>query len=347
MMYSRTLLIVDDEPQNLAAMRQILADEFTLIFARAGRDAIEAAREHAPDLVLLDVQMPDMNGYAVCRTLRDDPATTHIPVIFVTSMADVGDEAAGFAAGAVDYITRPISPPIVRARVRNHLRLVQSAQLDRSYREALFMLGDAAHYKDPDTGVHIWRMAAYAAALAEARGWTTLQIEQLEMAAPLHDTGKIGMPDAILRKPGELDPEEWQIMQTHTRIGHDILARGDAPLFRLAAQIALYHHEHWDGNGYPHGLAGEQIPEAARITTIADVFDALTSKRPYKPAWSIERTMQVLNERAGSQFDPTLVALFESILPRILEIRDQCETPEFRRNYASRLRSAAEDDRPV
>jgi putative two-component system response regulator len=167
------------------------------------------------------------------------------------------------------------------------------------------------------------------------------------MAAPLHDTGKIGMPDAILRKPGELDAEEWQIMQTHTRIGHDILARGDAPLFRLAAQIALYHHEHWDGNGYPHGLAGEQIPEAARITTIADVFDALTSKRPYKPAWSIERTMQVLNERAGSQFDPTLVALFESILPRILEIRDQCETPEFRRNYASRLRSAAEDDRPV
>ncbi|AFL73693.1 HD domain-containing phosphohydrolase [Thiocystis violascens] len=327
-MPSNALLIVDDEPQNLAAMRQILVDDYPLAFARNGAEALTAAARCAPALVLLDIQMPEMDGYQVCRTLKADPATASIPVIFVSGLTDVGHEAEGFAAGAVDYIAKPYSPPTVRARVATHLSLVQASRLERSYHDAIAMLGMAGHYNDTDTGLHIWRMGAYARELAGALGWPSASCNELEQAAPMHDTGKIGIPGEILRKPGKLDADEWEIMKGHARIGHEILSRSDAAVFKLAAEIALRHHERWDGSGYPDGLAGESIPESARIVAIADVFDALTMKRPYKDAWPIERTMTTLRESSGSHFDPRLLDRFVEILPRILEVKSQWDARE-------------------
>lgn len=315
------ILVVDDEPQNLAVMRQILETEYHLVFARSGEEALLAVAKHCPCLILLDIQMPGMDGYAVCHELQGNPQTAAIPIIFVTGLTDTGNEALGFNCGAVDYIVKPVSPAIVRARVKTHLSLVRAIDLEQSRHDAVYMLGEAGHFSDPDTGVHIWRMAAYAAALARASGWDTEAVAQMELAAPMHDTGKIGIPGEILRKPAQLNAEEWAIMKTHTTIGHSILAKSQAPLFKLAAEIALCHHEHWSGSGYPQGIKGGEIPEAARIVAVADVFDALTMKRPYKEAWSIEKALENMRAESGSHLEPRLVSLFESILPEILQIK--------------------------
>lgn len=321
-MVSRPLLIVDDEPVNLATLRQILAPEYALVFARNGIEALAAVAKHQPALILLDILMPDMDGYTLCRKIKSDPKTRDIPVIFVTSLAEVGEEAAGFEAGAVDYIHKPVSSPIVRARVQAHLSLVRATQLEQSYHDAISMLGEASEFKDTDTGAHIWRMAAYSGALAETCGWGEEDCRQIELAAPMHDIGKLGIPDAVLCKPGKLDQAEWAVMQTHSRVGHDILAQSNAPILKMAAMIALRHHERWDGSGYPGGYAGEAIPEMARIVAVADVFDALSMKRPYKDAWPLDRIMETLIGSAGSHFDPRLIENFNAILPRILAIKD-------------------------
>lgn len=326
-MSHRPILIVDDEPANLAAMRSILSAQYPLVFANSGAAALAAARKHDPALVLLDIQMPDVDGYAVCRELKADPATQHTPVIFVTSLAESGHEAAGFEVGAVDYIVKPVSPAIVLARVGTHLSLVKASQLERSYRDAITMLGELGHFHDEDTGEHIWRMAAYARRLATACGWDAERSLTLELAAPMHDTGKIAIPDSILRKPGKLDPQEWEIMKTHARIGYDVLIKSDAPVFKLAAEIALRHHEKWNGSGYPDGLAGNDIPESARIVAIADVFDALSMRRPYKEPWALEQVLAFIREGAGQHFDPRLVDIFLHILPDILKIQEQWQDP--------------------
>lgn len=328
------ILIADDEPLNLDAMRKVLEDDYRLVFARNGSEVLAATRKHRPSLILSDIEMPDMDGYAACRALKADPTTMHIPIIFVTSLAEAGKEAYGFELGAVDYIVKPISPPVVRARVKTHLSLVRASRLENSYRDSIYMLGTAGHYNDTDTGVHIWRMAAYSRALAAASGWDIGTCDTLEMAAPMHDTGKIGVPESILRKPAKLDAAEWVIMKQHTHFGYNILSKSDAPVFKLAAEVALRHHEKWDGSGYPDGLAGEDIPESARIVALADVFDALTMRRPYKEAWPIDRVMTTLREGSGNHFEPRLVERFESILPQVLEIkavwdsRDQSQEKE-------------------
>lgn len=315
------ILIADDEPLNLDAMRRVLETDYRLVFARNGREILAATHKHHPSLILSDIQMPEMDGYAACLALKSDPLTAQIPVIFVTSLAEVGNEARGFQSGAVDYIIKPISPPVVLARVKTHLSLVKATRLEQSYRDAIYMLGTAGHYNDTDTGEHIWRMAAYSRALAAASGWSIGACDLLETAAPMHDTGKIGIPESILRKPAKLDAAEWVIMRKHTQVGYDILSKSDAPVFKLAAEVALRHHEKWDGSGYPGGLAGEDISESARIVALADVFDALTMKRPYKEAWPIDLVMATLREGAGAHFEPRLVKLFESILPQILDIK--------------------------
>ncbi len=208
------------------------------------------------------------------------------------------------------------------ARAReHHLSLVRASALSASYHDAIQMLSVAGHYNDSDTGAHIWRMAAYARLLAEAVGWEAGRAKLLEQAAPMHDTGRIGIPDAILKKPGKLNPREWDVMQRHTLIGHEILSRSHAPLFELAAEVALHHHERWDGTGYPHGLAGERIPESARIVAIADVFDALASRRPYKEAWPVEVVVAKIEEGRGTHFDPAMVDAFQASLPTILEVK--------------------------
>ena len=327
-MNRKPILCVDDETSNLGLMRQVLQHDHKLVFATNGEDALQAVERHAPSLILLDIKMPGINGFEVARRLQADARTASIPIIFVTGLTDEVDEQAGFDAGGVDYITKPISPSIVRARVHTHLSLIRVTELEASHRAAIDMLGEAGHYNDTDTGVHIWRMAAYSRLLARAAGWSERRAALLEMAAPMHDTGKIGISDSILKKPGKLDAQEWATMQTHSRIGFDILSKSDAPLFRLAAEVALNHHERWDGNGYPNGLAGQEIPESSRIVAIADVFDALSMKRPYKEAWPVDRIMATIDESAGSHFERRLVETFKNILPQILATKQLWDTQE-------------------
>ena len=319
----KKILLVDDEPNNLQLLRQILRASYQLIFAHNGQSALAAVAAHHPDLILLDVMMPDLDGYEVCRRLKTDPLTHDIPVIFDTAMGDVDDEAAGFDVGAVDYIHKPVSPAIVLRRVQTHLSLVHVKELEDSQREAIYMLGAAGHYNDNDTGLHIWRMAAYARAIAEAIGWPEHMAERLELAAPLHDTGKIGIPDGILKAPRKLTAEEWVIMRQHSHIGFEILQCSNSPIFKMAAEIALYHHEKWDGSGYPKGLIGDKIPQSAQIVALADVFDALTMKRSYKEAWSIEASLEEIKTNSGTHFNPALTTVFLNILPKILNIKSE------------------------
>ncbi|KAF1054630.1 MAG: putative cyclic di-GMP phosphodiesterase [Stenotrophomonas maltophilia] len=265
--------------------------------------------------------MPGMTGHEVCRVLKDDPLTKHIPVIFVTALAETDDEAEGFAAGAVDYVTKPVSAPIVNARVRTHLSLVRADELAETRLQIVQRLGLAAEYKDNETGLHVIRMSHYAQILALAAGFSERQAEELLNAAPMHDVGKIGIPDAILRKPGRLTEDEWAVMRLHPEIGGRIIGEHRSSLLRMARTIALYHHEKWDGTGYPYGTAGEDIPLVARIVAVADVFDALTSVRPYKPAWPVERALEVIREERGKHFDPELVDLLFDCIPQFLEIK--------------------------
>lgn len=316
-----TILIVDDEPGNLAIMREILADRYTLVFARNGSETLAAVAKHRPALVLLDVGLPDISGYELCRQIKMRDRSQTIQVIFVSGNVGTAHEAAGFDAGGIDYLSKPVSPLIVRARVNAHLSQVRATALEQSYRDAILMLGHAGHYKDTDTGSHIWRMAAYASALARGCGWNEEQCTHLELAAPMHDTGKIGIPEAILRKPGPLDAEEWVVMRTHSQIGHDILCKSQAPVFQLAAVISLRHHEKWDGSGYPGGLSGTSIPESARIIALADVFDALSTKRPYKDPWPIKRVVAQIQDGSGAHFDPGVVDVFSGVLPELLDIQ--------------------------
>ncbi|NVD69145.1 response regulator [Duganella sp. BJB1802] len=317
------ILAVDDEAGNLQLLRHILQDQYRLLFAKDGPRALELARQEQPQLILLDVMMPGMTGYEVCRQLKADEATAAIPVIFVTALSDASDEVVGFEAGAVDYITKPVSPPIVRARVRTHLSLVRVDELARSRLEIVQRLGLAAEYKDNETGLHVIRMSHYSRILARAAGMSEAEADDLLHAAPMHDVGKIGIPDSILRKPGPLDPDEWRVMQTHATIGGDIIGSHARGMLAMAHQVAMTHHEKWDGSGYPHGLAGEQIPLVGRIVAIADVFDALTSARPYKPEWPLEKAVEHLRQQRGKHFDGQLVDLFLEQMPALLEIKQR------------------------
>ena len=318
------LLLVDDEPTNLQVLRQVLGADYRLLFATDGTRAQQLAKEQRPDLILLDIMMPQINGYAVCRALKADPTTAAIPVIFVTALSDSQDEAEGFEAGGVDYITKPISSAVVRARVRTHLSLVRVDELRESRLQIVQRLGRAAEYKDNETGMHVIRMSHYAKLLALAAGASAAWADELLIAAPMHDIGKIGIPDAVLRKPGPLDAAEWDTMRQHPRIGAEILGLDNpAGLLRTASTIALTHHEKWDGSGYPNGLAGAAIPLEARIIAIADVFDALTTRRPYKEPWTPEAAMAHIAEQSGKHFDPELTPLFASLLPQLLEVRNR------------------------
>lgn len=324
----KTVLIVDDEPANLAILEVTLADSYTLVTARNGAEARSAVIKHQPSLVLLDVGLPDIDGFELCRQILQLDLTHCMQVIFVTGYTDAQHEAAGFEAGGVDYIVKPITPQIVRARVSAHLACVQVAVLEQSYRDAIMMLGHAGNFNDADTGAHIWRMAAYSRALAVACGWDDDSSASLELAAPMHDTGMLGVPQTILRKPGPLNEQEWTVMRKHPQLGFDVLSKSDAPVFKLAAEIALCHHEKWDGSGYPAGLKGKDIPQSARIVAVADVFDALNMTRPHKVPWPLAKILAQLEAGSGAHFDPELVDLFNSILPEILAIKRRWDNAE-------------------
>jgi putative two-component system response regulator len=324
-MMKKIVLIVDDVADNIRILKNVLEqDSYIVRAATSGEKALELAQKPPyPNIILLDVMMPGMDGLEVCRRLKANPITVPIPVIFVTAKGDIEDETIGFDVGAVDYITKPISLPIVLRRVATHLSLIRVNELDALARSTIKMLGEAGHFNDTDTGEHIWRMAAYAKALAEASGWSEERACVLEFAAPMHDTGKIGIPDSILKAPRKLNDEEWGIMMTHSQIGQSILSMSDNSVFKLAAEIAFSHHEKWDGSGYPKGLRGEEIPESGRIVAISDVFDALTMKRPYKKAWSVKDAMENIKAGSKSHFDPKLVEVFISIEEQICQIKEQ------------------------
>jgi putative two-component system response regulator len=330
-----SILIVDDTPSNLDVLREVLGGRYALKLATGGERALEIARgDNPPDLVLLDIMMPGMDGYAVCRKLKSAEATRRIPVIFVTAMQEIADETRGFDTGCVDYIIKPVSPPLVLARVDTHLKLYRqeqhlralvrerTAQVEKTRLELIRRLGRAAEYKDDESGLHVIRMSHYARLLALAAGMAEDLAETVFLAAPMHDIGKIGIPDQILRKAGPLTAEEDKRMREHTTIGASIIGRHDDELLDTARIIALTHHERWDGEGFPRKLAGEQIPLAGRIVAIADVFDTLTSERPYKKEWPVEQARAYLLEQAGRRFDPVLVGRFIEILPEVLKLKD-------------------------
>ncbi len=317
------ILVVDDEPTNLKVLKQILQQDYRLVFAKSGEEALTLTTREQPDLILMDVMMPGMTGFQACAQLKAQPDTRRTPVIFVTALKDEVDETNGFAVGGVDYISKPVVPAIVKARVKNHLSLVKADELKESRLQIIQKLGRASEYKDNETGMHVIRMSHYSRLIALACGFSETLAEDLLNAAPMHDIGKIGIPDSIMLKPGKLTDEEFAIMKRHPIIGAEILGESDSRLLQIARVVALYHHEKWDGSGYPHGLQGEAIPIEARIVALADVFDALTSKRPYKEAWPVEQALEHIRQQAGKHFDPALVRLLDREIDGILEIKER------------------------
>lgn len=331
----KRILIVDDVPRNIDLLKDILSEHYQVQVAKSGALALDIISRTMPDLILLDIMMPDMNGFEVCEKVKSMPETADIPVIFLTAVTDPQHEQKGFDVGCVDFITKPITPLTTLARVSTHLKLAEenlrkkqiiddrTRELDEALESTIGMLGAVSELNDTDTGVHMWRMADYCAALARAIGWEESEVELLKLAAPMHDTGKVGIPHSILKSPNKLTDDEWVIMRQHTVIGYEILRRGEAPLFKLAAEVALGHHERWDGEGYPSKLKGEDIPQSARIVALADVFDALTMKRPYKKSWTVEESFEHILQVSGTHFDPGLVRIFLSIEDELREIKEK------------------------
>lgn len=337
MTVQKRILIVDDAPEIIGILKSILKPHYALQVATNGRLALQvAASNMPPDLILLDVLMPDMDGYEVCRLLKSNQCTSWIPVIFVTARSDANDEALGFSLGAEDYIIKPVSAPVVLARVATHLALndrsrlleelvrertmmleQKTAELQETRMQILQRLGRAVEYRDNETGMHVLRISHYVTILGRKLGLSEFEIEQIGYAALMHDIGKIGVPDAILLKPGKLTAEEFGIVKRHCQIGADIIGSHDSPLLQLCRSVALIHHERWDGKGYPNGIRGADIPLAGRMTTVADIFDALTSHRPYKESWTLEQAFGEIEREAGCALDPNLVELFVKARPEV------------------------------
>lgn len=346
-----TVLVVDDDIVNIDILSEILEPTYKVKVATNGEKALKvAASDTPPDLILLDVLMPGMNGFEVCKVLKSMTKTKDIPVIFVTSKSEEVDEAKGFEVGAVDYITKPITPAIVHARVSTQLSLADQKHLlkqlvkERTNKlfqtrlELINVLSVASEYKDTDTGLHVLRIGHYSKALAHALGLGFDDQEYLFQAAPMHDVGKIGIPDGILQKQGKLDDTEWEIMIKHPEIGMKILGTDQSSLMKAAREIAISHHEKWNGAGYPNKLEGENIPLFGRIVAIVDVFDALTMERPYKKAWDVNAAFDLINEEKGNHFDPKLAELFLQKREEILQIQkhfnnENSNLNQFKFNY--------------
>ncbi|MEO7336294.1 MAG: two-component system response regulator [Caldimonas sp.] len=365
-MSQQTILIVDDDPENLTVLGELLRGLYKVRAANSGERALRlAAQVPVPDLILLDVMMPNMTGYAVLEHLREAPETRDIPVIFTTAMNATHDEQRGLVLGAVDYITKPLHPAIVLARVHTHLELKQARDrlkndnasleshiLEQMRENALIQdvtiraLARLAETRDNETGNHILRTQEYVRALARrmrthprfAAELDDHSIALMAKSAPLHDIGKVGIPDRVLLKPGKLTPDEWEIMKTHARLGADAISRAEADTHQsvkflvYAKQVAMHHHERWDGNGYPDGLIGDAIPLSARLMAIADVFDALISKRVYKAEMLYDKALALMIQQRGKHFDPDLldsmVEGFDEFLAIARRYPDDGETPE-------------------
>ena len=347
------VLIVDDTPANIKLLVATLEEDYRIGIAKDGVKALQFVEENKPDLILLDIMMPEMDGFEVCSRLKANPKTKDIPIMLISALLDVYEKTKGFKLGAVDYITKPFEILEVQARVRTHLehklyhdkleRLVENRtlslqnamqELDKAnsmikagYREAIFMLTLASEFKDEDTGNHIKRVSLYTKELADVIGMNAEFIDTIYHASPMHDIGKVAIPDNIIMKPAELDVEEWEKMKTHTVAGAKILEGSNSPYLQMAMDIARSHHERWDGTGYPNGLKGEEIPLAARIMNLADQYDALRSKRPYKSALDHETVVKILTKGDGrtmpEHFDPVVLGSFRKCLDKFREIIEE------------------------
>ena len=335
------VLIVDDEPANIEFLKRVLEPEGYrgLLTTTDPTEVLDLCREEGPDLVLLDLLMPEVDGFEILAGLQEQAeGDGFLPVLVLTSDHTHGTKRRALAGGAKDFLTKPLSPAEVRLRVRNlletrflHLELrdqnrileervqARTEDLERARFETLERLARAAEYRDDETGEHTRRVGRLAARVAQALGWDDHSCEMIFRVAPLHDVGKIGIPDAILLNPGRLAPAEFEVMQTHTTIGAELLGHSEFPLMHMAEEIALTHHERWDGKGYPRGLSGVSIPRPGRVVSVADTFDALTTARPYKEAWSVERTLHEIRSERGRQFDPDVVDALESVVARRTE----------------------------
>ncbi|MFA6144994.1 MAG: two-component system response regulator [Sulfurimonas sp.] len=339
----KTVLIVDDIPANLTVLANLLKSEYTVKAANNGQKAIEIVQKEAPDLILLDVMMPEMDGWEVCSILKNDSSTSHIPVIFLTAKNGTEDEEKGLKLGAVDFISKPFSPPIVLARIKTHLQnkeyqdflLNQSdwlrdevahkvAHINQLHDASMMVMISLVEFRDENTGWHIRRTQKFVEVLARhlavfpdfSNILSEEYIQNLNKSAPLHDIGKIAIPDAILLKAGKLDDDEITIMKTHAIKGEEMLKRAqrymeiDPGFLTIAVEIAGGHHEKWDGTGYPRGISGEAIPLSARLMAVADVYDALTTVRPYKKAFSHEEASDIIFKSSKTHFDPIIVEAF-------------------------------------
>ncbi|GMW01308.1 MAG: hypothetical protein AMXMBFR84_24450 [Candidatus Hydrogenedentota bacterium] len=362
------VLIVDDIPENIALLRQLLEPKGYVIHeAFNGREALALVETLNPDVLLLDLVMPEMNGFEVCERLKRDFRTRHIPVIMITGLAEHEANLRALEAGADDFLIRPIDPVLLDARIRSSVKskalqdqLMQyqkrlesdnvlleervrerTALLERTQQVTVFSLAKLAESRDPETGEHLERMRRYVREVAIEMGtWMKYDgiinsgfVEQLYYSSPLHDIGKVGIPDAILLKPGKLSVEEFEIMKTHTLIGGDTLKAADTEagsnsFLAMGRDIAYYHHEKWDGKGYPFGMSGEDIPLVARITALGDAYDALTSKRPYKEAYSHEKSRDIILEASGTHFDPDVVKAFVNREEKFVRVQREFEDSE-------------------
>jgi len=360
-----TILVVDDTPDNLTLMTALLKDNYRVKVAHNGERALRLVQgSDPPALVLLDIMMPGMDGYEVCRRLKADPLTESIPVIFLTARSEAEDESRGLSVGAVDYIVKPISPPVVMARIRTQLMLKSASDFLRGKSDLLesevarrtaeiqdlqdamvLSMASLAETRDNETGNHLRRTQHYVKRLAQqlrlnprfADELNDRCIDLLFKSAPLHDIGKVGIPDSILLKPSRLDPAEFEIMKTHTTLGRDAIVHAEqalgheVPFLRFAKEIALSHQEKWDGSGYPEALVGEAIPLSARLMALADVYDALISKRVYKPAFTHEDSVRMILEGSGTHFDPNVAQAFQAVQEDFRQIaaryRDEESTP--------------------
>jgi putative two-component system response regulator len=338
------LMVVDDVPENLEMLTEALEMDgyFNIVATTNPVQALDLITAQPYDLVLLDMRMPQMDGHEFIRRARQIYTTDQLPILVLTAQTDDETRRGALAAGVRDFVTKPFVLWELLHRVRNAIQLQlqhngvralnealetrvrqRTFELESTRKEVIRRLASAGEFRDNETGQHVVRMSHFAHHLCLAAGLSTAEAEMIRDAAPLHDIGKIGIPDAILLKRGSLEPAEWEIMKCHAAIGGEILARSGFALLEMARVIALTHHEKWDGTGYPNGLRGEAIPLAGRIVAIADVFDALTSSRPYKPIWDVERAAAFIRDAAGSHVDPALARLFQRELPALIAIRDR------------------------
>jgi putative two-component system response regulator len=339
------ILVVDDNPSNVLLLEALLQQEDYINISSTTDSTLvkELHAAHDYDLILLDIQMPKLNGFEVMQQLKSIHNNgDYLPVLVLTAQTDMETRLRALDLGARDFVTKPFQHAEVLQRIHNSLEIrylykqqkeyshtleekvfEATAELRKSQLDIIRCLGRAGEYRDNETGEHVIRMSKNCQALALAIGLSEKEAEQILYASPMHDVGKIGIPDNILLKPGKLTPDEWEVMQTHAQLGAEILADNESEMIELARTIALSHHEKWDGSGYPRGLSGENIPLVGRIAAICDVFDALTSWRPYKKAWPVEEAITFLQENAGSHFDPALVPKFIEILPMVLSIREE------------------------